>query len=117
MEHFFLVDSTVLEEFLNIVLILLPILNPFITSNPENKSLVTEVISSKLCEQLFFSTINFLERALGITNPRIPNITINITIDGLIENKNKREIINDIKEDITKNILFSKLSSIIFISL
>ena len=50
MEHFFLVDSTVLEEFLKIVLILLPILNPFITSNPENKSLVTEVIYSKLCE-------------------------------------------------------------------
>ena len=35
----------------------------------------------------------------------------------IIKVKNKREIINDIKEDITKNILFSKLSSIIFISI
>ena len=89
-------DVKNLDEFLNIVLILLPMLNPFITSNPENKSLVTEVISSKLCEQLFFSTINFLERTLGITNPSIPNMTINITIAGLIQNKNKSEIIKDI---------------------
>ena len=66
---------------------------------------------------MFFSTINFLEIALGITNPKIQNITINTTIDGLIENKNKSEIIKDINEDITKNMLLSKLSSIIFISL
>lgn len=92
-------------------------LKPFITSNPENKSLVTEVIFSKLLEKLFLSTTNFFESALGITKPNVPNIDINITIAGLMENKNIIEIVKDIKDEITWKILFSRLSSIIFKSL
>ena len=42
---------------------------------------------------------------------------IKITIVGLMENRTTREIINDIKHDITWNKLLKKLSSIIFRSL
>lgn len=59
-------------------------LNPFITSNPENKSFVTEVISSKFLEYSFFSMTSFFESALGIMNPKTPNIDMKITIYGLM---------------------------------
>ena len=92
-------------------------LNPFITSNPENKSLVIEVTCSKFWEYSFFWITNFFDKALGIINPKTPNMEIKITIVGLMENRTTREIINDIKHDITWNKLLKKLSSIIFRSL
>ena len=50
MEYFLLEDSTLVEAVLKIPLILLLILKPFITSNPENKSLVIDVTCSKFSE-------------------------------------------------------------------
>ena len=54
-------------------------LNPFITSNPENKSLVIEVTCSKFWEYSFFWITNFFDKALGIINPKTPNMEIKIT--------------------------------------
>ena len=57
----------------------------------------------------------FMEKA-GKNQGVLLGVVGTITIAGLIENKNISEIVKDINEDITKNMLLSKLSSIIFIS-
>ena len=101
MEYFFFDTSTLFEAMLKISFIFLLILNPLITSNPENKSFVIEVTLSKFSEYSVFCIISFLDKAFGITNPKIPHTEIKITILGLIINKKTRDIAKDITHDIT----------------
>ena len=90
-EYFFLEVSTLLDALLKISFIFLLILNPLITSKPENKSFVIEVTCCKFSEYSFFCTTNFFDKAFGIINPKTPKIEIKITILGLIENKTTKE--------------------------